>query len=235
MVRAARGTLFLDEIGDLSKRLQAKLLQWFPEGPDNSRKGRRSDAMDVRLICATRRNLEEAMESGAFRSDLYARINLSRIDVPPLRERKADIPILVDYFMELYKKKFNSVVRPISAPTLRKLEGCSWPGNIRELENLIKRYVILGSESAICDGLAEPVARALSQVHSASERWSLKRIIRQVSRELERQIILQVLAENHGNRRQTSKILSISYRALLYKLKEAGVVGVRFPGKVARR
>ena len=235
MLRAARGTLFLDEIGDLSKGFQAKLQQWFPAGQDNSTKRRAGSALDVRLICATRHNLEQAVERGAFRSDLYLRIRPCSIEMPPLRERKADIPMLVDYFLERYKRKFNRAVKPLSASTLRKLEDRSWPGNIGELENLIKRYVVLGSERAMSDSLAEAVALALSEVESASGSLSLKRITRQASRELERQIILLVLAENRGNRRQTAKVLNISYRALLYKLKEAMAAGVAVPGNSSRQ
>jgi len=235
MLRAAHGTLFLDEIGDLSKGFQAKLRQWFPAGQDGSMKRGAGHALDVRLICATRHNLEEAVEREAFHSDLYLRIRSCSIEMPPLRERKADIPILVDYFVERYKKKFNRGVKPISASALRKLEDRSWPGNIRELETLIKRYVVLGSERAMWDGLAEAVALALSEVESASGNLSLKRITRQASRELERQIILLVLAENRGNRRQTAKVLNISYRALLYKLKEAMAAGVAVPGNSSRR
>jgi two-component system response regulator AtoC len=234
IMRAAHGTLFLDEIGDLSKGLQAKLQQWLAEVQDNTMKRRAGHASDVRLICATKHNLEELVENGAFRSDLYTRIRACSIEMPPLRERKADIPILVDYFLERYKKKFNREVKPISTSTLRKLEDRSWPGNIGEMENLIKRYVILGSESAMSDSLAEAVALALSQVDSASGKLSLKRITRQASREFERQIILQVLAENGGNRRQTAKALNISYRALLYKLKEAAAAGVSVPGNSSR-
>jgi two-component system response regulator AtoC len=234
MLRAAHGTLFLDEIGDLSKAFQAKLRQWFSAGQDNSMK-RRAGASDVRLICATRHNLEQAVERGAFRSDLYLRIRPCCIEMPPLRERKADIPMLVDYFLERYKRRFNRSVKPLSTSTLRKLEDRSWPGNIGELENLIKRYVVLGSESAICDSLAEAVALSLSEVESASGSLSLKRITRQASRELERHIILLVLAENRGNRRQTAKVLNISYRALLYKLKEAMAAGVAVPANSSRQ
>ena len=229
MERAAQGTLFLDEIGDLSKALQAKLLQVFQDGQFGLMEGWKFDHVEVRMICATNRNLEEAMKSGGFRRDLFYRINVATIDLPPLRERKADIPILAEYFLERYAKKFNCMVRPISPATIRSFEAFSWPGNIRELENLIKRYVILGSESAVCDALAEPVTRALNPANSDDGRLSLKRITKQASRELEREIILQVLAENRWNRRQTARVLDISYRALLYKLKEAGVPGARAP------
>jgi two-component system, NtrC family, response regulator AtoC len=233
--RAVQGTLFLDEIGDLSKGLQANLLQLLQDGQFSPIEGQEVDHVDVRMICATNRNLEEAIKSGSFRPDLFYRINVASIDLPPLRERKSDIQNLVEYFLDRYRKKFNCVVRPISPETLRSFEELSWPGNIRELENLIKRYVILGSESAICDGLTEPVTRTLGQTHSADGRFSLKKITKQASRQLEREIILQVLAENSWNRRRTARVLNISYRALLYKMKDAGVVNARVPDKSGKQ
>jgi two-component system, NtrC family, response regulator AtoC len=230
--QAAHGTLFLDEIGDLGKALQARLLQLLQEF--SPLEGAEVDHLDVRMICATNRNLEEEIKSGAFRPDVFYRLNVANIDLPPLRERRADIPILVNYFLERYREKFNCVVRSISSTTLQSLEEFSWPGNIRELENLIKRYVILGSESAICEGLADPAIRTFGQTNPGDGRLSLKRITKQASRELEREIILQVLAEHRWNRRRTARALNISYRALLYKMKDAGVVGARVLDKSAK-
>jgi len=233
--QAARGTLFLDEIGDLGKGLQARLLQLLQDGRFSPIEDAEVDRVDVRMICTTNRNLEEEIKSGAFRPDLFYRLNVASIDLPPLRERRADIPILVDYFLERYREKFNCVVRSISPATLRSLEVFSWPGNIRELENLIKRYVILGSESAICDGLADPVTRTLGEANSDEGGLSLKKITKQASRELEREIILQALEENCWNRRKTARALKISYRALLYKMKDAGVVSARVPDKSGKQ
>jgi two-component system response regulator AtoC len=217
--QAADGTLFLDEIGDLSKALQARLLQFLEEF--SPIEGAEADDVYVRMICATNRDLEEEIKNGAFRPDLFYRLNVASIDLPPLRERRADIPILVKHFLERYREKFHCEARPIDPETLKSLEEFSWPGNIRQLENLIRRYVILGSESAIREGLS---AGAITQTSSDVGRLSLKRITKQASRELERKIILRVLAENGWNRRQTAKVLKISYRALLYKMKDAGVI-----------
>jgi two-component system, NtrC family, response regulator AtoC len=222
---AARGTLFLDEIGDLSKALQAKLLQLLQDRQFSPMEDVEVDHVDMRMVCATNRNLEEEIKSGTFRPDLFYRLNVASLDLPPLRERRADIPILVQYFLERYREKFNCMVRTISSATLQSFEEFSWPGNIRQLENLIKRYVILGSESAIYDGLADSVARTLGEANPDEGRLSLKRITKQASRELEREIILQALEENRWNRRKTARALKISYRALLYKMKDAGVVG----------
>ncbi len=223
--QAAHGTLFLDEIGDLGKALQVRLLQFLQEF--SPLEGGEAGHFDVRMICATNRHIEEEITNGAFRPDLFYRLNVASIDLPPLRERRADIPILVKHFLELYREKFDCEAGPIGAATLKSLEEFSWPGNIRQLENLIRRYVILGSESAIREGLSAATVSANAQTSSDDGRLSLKKITKQAARELEREIILRVLSENGWNRRQTAKVLSISYRALLYKMKDAGVISPR--------
>jgi two-component system response regulator AtoC len=227
--QAASGTLFLDEIGDLGKVLQARLLQLLQEFSPTE--GAEADHVDVRMICATNRDLEEEIKNGAFRPDLFYRLNVASIDLPPLRERRADIPILVKYFLERYREKFHCEAKPIGAATLKSLEEFSWPGNIRQLENLIRRYVILGSESAIREGLSTAAVSTITQTSSDDSRLSLKRITKQASRELEREIISRVLAENGWNRRQTARALKISYRALLYKMKDAGLTSPEPPHK----
>jgi two-component system response regulator AtoC len=156
----ANGTLFLDEVGDLSSTLQTKLLRKFQEGRFGSMHGYGLAPGDARIVCATNLNLELATENGSFRPDLFYRINVGRLDLPPLRERGADIPTLVQYFLTRFSGEFNCMVKPISPATMRSLEDHSWPGNIRELENLIKRYVILGVESTISDGLTTSSAGA---------------------------------------------------------------------------
>ena len=222
--RAAGGTLFLDEIGDLDKGLQGKLLKLLQDGQLAAAEGRDFKPYEVRIICAASRNLEQDISNGAFRPDLFYRVNVASIDLPPLRERRSDIQDLTRYFLQLYQQKFQCKVEPISAKTLRLFEDFSWPGNIRELENLIKRYVILGSEAEL-QGLLEDRHQRLANLPlSKGAPMSLKKITKQASRDLEREIILQVLAENRWNRRQTARTLDISYRALLYKLKEACTV-----------
>lgn len=158
----ANGTLFLDEIGVLSSFLQAKLLRKFQEGRFGSMQGHSLSPGDTRIVCATNRNLELATKNGSFRPDLFYRINVGRLNLPPLRERGADIPLLVQYCLARFSGEFDCTVKPISRVTMRSLEEHSWPGNIRELENLIKRYVILGVESSISDGLATSSAEAVT-------------------------------------------------------------------------
>jgi len=222
--QATQGTLFFDEIGDLSKDLQAKLLQLLQDRQFSPIDARITDEVDVRMICATSRNLEQEIKSGDFRADLFYRINVASIDLPPLRERREDIPILVRYFLE----RFGAAGRSMSPELLRSFEEFSWPGNIRQLESVVQRYVVLGSEGELRSTLADPVVARTSRA-SEDGRMSLKRITREASRELEREIILRVLAENGGNRRKTAKALNISYRALLYKLREAAVAGIEIP------
>ncbi len=225
--RAMQGTLFFDEIGDLSKGLQAKLLQLLQDQQFSPIDGRNVGDVDVRMICATSRNLEEEIKTGGFRADLFYRINVASIDLPPLMERREDIPILVRYFLE----RFGSAGRPMSPELLRSFQEFSWPGNIRQLESVVQRYVVLGSEGELRSTLGDPVAAKTGRAKSDDGRMSLKRITREASRELEREIILRVLAENGGNRRKTAKALNISYRALLYKLREAAVAGAEIPKK----
>ena len=163
------------------------------------------------------------MERGGFRQDLYYRINVLNVSVPPLRERREDIPTLIDHFLSFYSLSFNLPAPPISSHVMQLFTRYEWPGNIRELENLIKRYVILGSEEAITADLTAPSHGGLSPKIQLEEGVSLKEITRRAVQELERKIILQVLQANHWNRKQAARKLRISYRALLYKIHQAGL------------
>src|SRR5205807_3626238 len=148
---ASRGTLFLDEIGELDLDLQAKLLQVLQDG-QFCRIGAQADRrLEARVVCATNRVLEDEIAAGTFRQDLFYRINVVSITLPPLRERKHDIPDLVNYFIDFYNLAYNRSAGPVPLELLERLKGYSWPGNIRELENLIKRYVILGSAEVIAN------------------------------------------------------------------------------------
>lgn len=217
------GTLFLDEIAELEPGLQAKLLQLLQDG-QFSRIGAQSDTMvKVRVVCATNRDLEEEIGLGNFRQDLFYRINVVNVQLPPLRERLMDVPILCDYFLGVYSEKFNARPKPLSARIVGMLQSYRWGGNIRELENLMKRYVILGSEDAIINELMNDDRDPLDADIATDGSISLKAVTRRAVRELEKKIILKVLQANNWNRKQSAHVLKISYRALLYKLKEAGV------------
>lgn len=218
---AQNGTLFLDEIGELEPGLQAKLLQLLQDGQFCPIGGQDDKRIDARVICATNRNLEEEIKQGTFRQDLFYRINVMTIQLPSLRERAADIPLISDSLREMYSERFDRPAKPLSARKLEVMQRYHWPGNIRELENLIKRYVILGSEDAIT--VEAPAGNTMSMLSDtpSDQTLSLKKITRRAMRELESKIIVKTLHAHNWNRRRAASALEISYRTLLYKLKEA--------------
>src|SRR5437868_14838168 len=150
---AHRGTLFLDEISELDLGLQSKLLQLLQDGQFCRIGAHEDKKVEVRVVCATNRVLEAEIESGTFRQDLFYRINVVNLHMPPLRERRGDIPQFVTYFLDYYNHKYNCRARALSNDLMSALQKYHWPGNIRELENLIKRYVILGNEDVISSDL----------------------------------------------------------------------------------
>lgn len=217
------GTLFLDGIDEIDMSLQAKLLQLLQDGQFCRIGGQEDRRVQLRIICATNRRLALEIASGRFRQDLFYRINVVSIELPPLRARAEDIPDLVAYFLQTHRARHNMQARPLSPAALQLLGKHSWPGNIRELENLIERYVILGSEDAISSELLN-----WGQMHEAPEisfegQIHLKKVTRQAVHDLERKIILSVLEANRWNRKRTASALKISYRALLYKIRRAGL------------
>jgi two-component system response regulator AtoC len=203
---AHRGTLFLDEISELDPSLQSKLLQLLQDGQFCRIGAQEDKKVEVRVVCATNRQLEAEIEAGTFR-----------------RERRGDIEDLCSYFLEYYNRKFNCRARPLSNEVLAVLQKYHWPGNIRELENLIKRYVILGHEEVITNDLVAREPDFFSSEISLDGPISLKKLTRQCVRELERKVILKVLQQHHWNRKQSARTLGISYRALLYKIRDAGL------------
>ncbi len=220
---ANRGTLFLDEISELEASLQAKLLQLLQDG-QFCRIGAQEDRrVEVRLLCATNRQLEEEIDTGTFRQDLYYRINVLNISLPPLRERRMDIPGLIAYFTGIHSQTYKIQPPAISSQVMQLLQRYDWPGNIRELENLVKRFVILGSEEVITSELVSRGQTHFSARVAHDESVPLKEMTRQAVQELERKVILQVLQANHWNRKVTARKLKISYRALLYKIRQAGL------------
>jgi two-component system response regulator AtoC len=221
------GSLFLDEIGDLDPSLQVKLLHVLQDRQIVRIGGQEARSVDVRIICATHCQLEEEMEKGRFRSDLFFRINVVSVQLPPLRERKEDIPDLAAYFLKFYEAKYNRRAAPMSDICLLRLQEYDWPGNIRELENVMNSYVVLGPEENL---LAELDARQAQDSRNAPElegSVSLRKIARQAAREAERRAILRILDANRGNRKKAARDLNISYRALLYRIKEVGIPSKR--------
>ena len=230
------GTIFLDEISEMHPKLQAKLLQVLQDGQFSRLGGEGDVQVDVRVVAATNRNLEAAVREGAFREDLFYRLNVVTIFIPPLRERKDEIPLLAEHFLHLYSREYRREYHALSEALFEAFMRYHWPGNVRELENLVKRMVVLGTEQPVL----QEIAVRSSQVASASpvvadvpelERFlrgeadgvNLKRIARRASQAAEQRIIERVLQRTRWNRKEAAEILQISYKALLYKMKEGGL------------
>jgi len=223
-VEAAQdGTLFLDEIAEIEGDLQAKLLQLLQDGRYSRIGGQEEIHTEVRVICATHRKLEDEIEAGKFRQDLYFRINVVSLRLPPLRERHNDLEILVNFFIDFYQREYDRQVPPISSETMVLMRRYPWPGNIRELENFVKRFVILGSEDVIRADLLGHGPPKVTTGIPLDGSMSLKKITRRATLELEREVILRVLEANSWNRKRAARELNISYRALLYKIRQAGL------------
>jgi len=220
---AQGGSLFLDEIGELDMGLQAKLLQLLQDGKFCRIGGQEDTRVELRVICATNRPLEQEVENGTFRQDLFYRINVVNLQIPALRERLQDVPQLSAYFLNSYNEKYNAKAPPLSPHLLQMMQNYAWPGNIRELENLIKRYVILGTEEAITSELVNHNPPQYAPMIPTDGIISLKQMTREAVRELERHVILKVLQANNWNRKRAARALGISYRALLYKIRDAGL------------
>jgi two-component system response regulator AtoC len=221
---AQMGTLFLDEIGDLDLSVQAKLLQMLQDGSFMRVGGQEPRRVNLRLVSAASQDLRQQTENGSFRLDLFFRINAVTIDLPPLRQRTADLPMLIDYFLKRHAKSFHRITKPLSREVMRLMQRYEWPGNIRQLENMIRSYILIGSEEALAAELvpARPShPTPLNTEIDLSSPISLKEITKTATQDLERQIILKVLEANGWSRRKTAKWLNISYRSLLYKLQEA--------------
>jgi two-component system response regulator AtoC len=222
---ADRGTIFLDEIGDLHPALQGKLLHVLQDGQFSRVGGRSTVKVDVRVLAATNQDLEQAVAGGRFREDLYYRLNVIQVMVPPLRERPEEIPVLADYFMHRYSQLFRRETLQMPAETMQRLIRHRFPGNVRELENMIKRMIVLGDPLLRRSPLPGPAPTAEENgartVKAATT--SLKDIARRAAQTAEKEAILQALEQTQWNRVRAAKLLEISYRALLYKIKDSGL------------
>jgi two-component system response regulator AtoC len=248
---ANHGTMFLDEISEMYSPLQSKLLQVLQDGEFARLGGRNDVRVDVRILAATNRDLDLAVAEGQFREDLFFRLNVVCITLPPLRQRRDEIPELTELFLKRYSEHYNKPPLSLATDTMTLFTEYGWPGNVRELENLVKRAVILGTDESIRRELAEAIASrtarsspipalqsragaatAPAQVPVPSSavpaepapaalNGSLKDIARQAARGAERELIFRTLQQTRWNRREAAEILGISYKALLYKIKEA--------------
>lgn len=222
-----RGTIFLDEINQLSPLNQSCLLQLLPDGD-----GLSQHSVRMRIISATTRNLEEEMREGRFRQELYYRINGVCLRLPPLRDRKEDIPILLDLFLKKYASLFGLPEPRLGSTTIDLLLQHAWPGNVRELENFARKIVALRDERLALGDMLSDRASVASELSLSAPALGvrgkvqpLKEASREASRKAERELILKALERTHWNRKRTARELQISYKALLYKLKQLGLDG----------
>ena len=218
---ANKGTLFLDEIAELPLALQAKLLHVLQDFRFSRVGGHALIDVDARVIAATNRDLERAMERGVFRDDLYYRLNVVEIHVPPLRERREEIPTLVAYFLAKFNAQYRRN-RELSPDTLARLQACPWSGNVRELENAVRRLVLLADGEQAVEALSAP-RRNVVEVQRATFSEGLREIARRGAREAERKALAEVLDRVSWNRAEASRILKVSYKTLLNKISECGL------------
>jgi two-component system response regulator AtoC len=216
------GTLFLDEIGELPLALQVKLLRALQEGEVRPVGDNTPRAVDVRVVAATSRDLEAEVRAGRFRADLFYRVNVVRIQLPPLRERREDIPDLVRHFLGVFNKRLGLAIAGVTPAAMRLLMDHAWPGNVRELENVIERAMVLADGPQIeADHLPQTVRLPGSGVAMAEDDLDLS--VKRRTEVLERTLIQRALRQTGGNRTRAARILELSHRALLYKIKEYGL------------
>jgi two-component system, NtrC family, response regulator AtoC len=218
------GTLLFDEISELSAGCQRSLLYALPDGDEEPNPDEKQ--LTARVISTTNKNLDEETRTGRFRSELFYRINGVCLRLPPLRERKEDISPLAEFFLAKHAARFGRARIPLSAQTLQTLEEHSWPGNVRELENVVKKIVALGDDRrALSEFSVVPAgSRALTASATGGPASnSLKAAARAASRSTEREMILKALARTRWNRKRAAQDLQISYKSLLYKLKQIGL------------
>jgi two-component system response regulator AtoC len=224
---ANKGTMFLDEIGDMPLELQSKLLQVLEQQEFVRVGGITNIHVDVRIVCATNRNLEEALEQGLMRNDLFYRLNEITINLPPLRYRRNDVPLLINHFLEKCSLIYGKPRKDIKPETLRLMQNFDWPGNVRQLENLIKQIVVRSDENVIFDTLKGPIPNQTKRgsiIDLDDDDFSLKKKVEMAVAEVEKVMITKALHKTNWNRRKAAKLLDISYRSLLYKIKEYKVI-----------
>lgn len=224
---ANKGTMFLDEISEMPCSLQAKLLRVVQEGEFFRLGGKDEIKVDVRIVSATNHTLEEMQNVGKFREDLFHRLNVITIQIPPLRERKDEIFPLVNYFLKKYSGQYNRNVEDLTDKTFNSLLDYDWPGNVRELENIIKKIVVLGNEEAVVKEIINNKNTETKSVtgNHYDKNISLKDIGKKAALNAEKKAIESILQQTRWNRSKAAKILKVSYKTLLYKIKESGLDG----------
>jgi transcriptional regulator with PAS, ATPase and Fis domain len=227
---AGDGTLFFDEIDELSAPMQSQLLKILQDRETAHLQGLPDPHANVRVIASTSGDLQRAVSEGRLREELFFRVNVLSVQLPPLRERREDIPELAEYFLKSYAAQYNAPYDHLSEPTMSQLMAHDWPGNVRELDNVIRRVVLLGTNATVTTELRTPspaagstapvVAGSVPVPQETPTMRSLKEHARLAAREAERTLILRTLEQTHWNRKEAAALLGISYKALLKKIKE---------------
>ena len=219
---AHTGTIFLDEIGELPMSLQVKLLRVIQEGEVRRVGENRSTPVDVRVVAASLKNLSDEVEAGRFREDLFYRLNVIQLRMPPLRERREDIPLLVEHFIAVQNQRLGTHIRGVEPEAMGLMLDYAWPGNVRELQNCIERGVVLaGGDTIDVSLLPERIREATDELKALFQSDELS--IKKMGVALERLLITRALEKTEGNRTNAAKLLEISHRALLYKIKDYGL------------
>ena len=224
------GTILLNDIGEMDISIQAKLLQVLQDGMFSRLGGDGDVTVNIRVIATTKDHLEKWMMEGKFREDLFFRINVVNITVPPLRNRKEQILPLSQYYFNFYKKKYGREALPFSSVVINAFKEHIWPGNIPELENIIKRIVLFGEESMALHSISskrldcgvnpESYENLLPNPSTQNKSFNLKEVGKSAAEVAEKEIIQTILQETHWNRKQAAKLLRVSYKALLYKIQK---------------
>ena len=222
---ANHGTILLNDIGEMDVSIQAKMLEVLQDGMFSRLGGDGEVIVNTRVIATTKDHLERSMMEGHFREDLFFRINVINITVPPLRDRRDQILPLSRYYFDFYKKKYARDVPSFSSEVINALNEYPWPGNIRELENMIKRIVLFGEEDIAFDNL---LRKKLDHEMNPGpfENFNLKEVGKRAAEEAEKKIIEDTLQETHWNRKKTAQLLHVSYKALLYKIQKYQLDGL---------
>jgi len=218
---AHQGTIFLDEIGDMGPSMQTKILRVLQEKEIEPIGGRGPVKVALRLLAATHRDLKKAVEAGVFREDLYFRLNVVNIHLPPLRERKEDLKALADHFIKEYSQKFQKAVQGLTKEAYQLLLSYHWPGNVRELENIIQRAIVLSENSELSDQM---ICGFLKRETDRATAGSLKEQVGKTSEEMEKRTILEALSKTGGRREEAAKYLQISRKNLYNKMKKYGLL-----------
>jgi Nif-specific regulatory protein len=217
--QAEGGTLFLDEIGEISHAVQVKLLNVVQERTFQRLGSAQSIDCDVRLVAATNRDLEKAVQDKSFREDLYYRLNVFPVYMPPLRERRTDILLLAEYFLEKYSKENSKEIQRISTPAIDMLIQYHWPGNVRELQNCMERATLICDNSTIKSNHLPPTLQTPDSIHSDKNPLSLSAAVEN----FEKDLIIDGLKKNRGNQTKTAKFLDTSLRIINYKIHQYNI------------